>query len=161
MVSKKILAMVLCVMLLLSLCACSGDTPDGEDFSLVPIPTAEQKEYSMEDMLSVYNSAVQKILDAESYHLTGSVNSTAVMGDVIDVLNHRNNRRDIDWSEPAQLADMETEVSLYWYLRGAFEAPGDSEKLSEGACIVGPACRRDARVLADKLGAQILLPVLR
>ena len=87
--------------------------------------------------------------------------ASAVMGDVIDVLNHRNNRRDIDWSEPAQLADMETEVSLYWYLRGDFEAPADSEKLAEGACIVGPACRRDAKDLADKLGAQILLPVLR
>ena len=83
MVYKKILAMVLCVMLLLSLCACGGGAPDGEDFSLVPIPTAEQKEYSMEDMLSAYNAAVQKILDAESYHLTGSVNSTAVMGDVM------------------------------------------------------------------------------
>ena len=83
MVYKKILAMVLCVMLLLSLSACSGGAPDGEDFSLVPIPTAEQKEYSMEDMLSAYNAAVQKILDAESYHLTGSVNSTAVMGEVM------------------------------------------------------------------------------
>lgn len=83
MVYKKILAMVLCVMLLLSLCACSSGSPDGEDFSLVPIPTAEQKEYSMEDMLSAYNAAVQKILDAESYHLTGSVNSTAVMGEVM------------------------------------------------------------------------------
>ena len=83
MLYKKILAMVLCIMLLLSLSACSGGTPDGEDFTLVPIPTAEQKEYSMEDMLSTYNAAVQKLLGAESYHLTGSVNSTAVMGDVM------------------------------------------------------------------------------
>ena len=83
MLYKKLLAAVLCVLLLLSLVACGSGEPDGEDFSLVPIPTAEQKEYSMEDMVSIFNDAVQKVLDADSYHLTGSVNSTAVMGDVM------------------------------------------------------------------------------
>ncbi len=84
MLYKKILAAVLCVLLLLTVTACGDGIPDGEEqISLVPIPTAEQKEYSVEDMVSIYNAAVQKVLDAQSYHMTGSVNSTAVMGDVM------------------------------------------------------------------------------
>ena len=83
MLYKRILAAVLCVMLLLTMTACGGGSSEGEDFSLAPIPTAEQKEYTLEDMVSIYNAAVQKILDADSYHLTGSVNSTAVMGEVM------------------------------------------------------------------------------
>ena len=84
MVYKKLLAAVLCVLLLLSMTACGDGLPDGqEQISLVPIPTAEQKEYSVDDMVSIFNTAVQKALDAQSYHMTGSVNSTAVMGDVM------------------------------------------------------------------------------
>lgn len=87
--------------------------------------------------------------------------ASAVMGDVIDVLNHREKRRSIGWIESAQLADMERDVPLYWYLRGGAETPAGSESLADGACIVGPLCRKDAKSLAERLGAQMLLPVLR
>ncbi len=84
MLYKKMLAAVLCAVLLLTMTACGDGLPDGgEQISLVPIATAEQKEYSLEDMVSIYNAAVQKVLDAESYHMVGSVNSTAVMGEVM------------------------------------------------------------------------------
>lgn len=83
MLYKKLLAALLCTVLLLTMTACGDGKPDGEDFSLVPIATAEQKEYSLEDMVSIYNAAVQNMLDAESYHMAGSVNSTAVMGEVM------------------------------------------------------------------------------
>ncbi len=87
--------------------------------------------------------------------------ASAVMGDVIDALDHREKRRNISWSECAQLAELDGEVALYWYLRGALEAPADSESLGKGACIVGPLCRGEAKALAQRLGAETLLPVLR
>lgn len=86
--------------------------------------------------------------------------ASAVMGDVIDALDHREKRRDIHWGAGVPLADMDSDVALYWYLRGNFEAPADSEKLAEGACIAGPLCRSEAKALAQQLGAETLLPVL-
>ncbi len=83
MLYKKLLAALLCAVLLLTMTACGDGKPDGEDFSLVPIVTAEQKEYSLEDMIAVYNAAIKTLQDAASYHLAGSVNSTAVMGEVM------------------------------------------------------------------------------
>ena len=87
--------------------------------------------------------------------------ASAVMGDVIDALQHRAKRRELGWSEPAELLDFETELPLYWYLRGEFTAPPSSEVLSDGAVIVGPVSHREAKELAEKVGAQALLPVLR
>lgn len=87
--------------------------------------------------------------------------ASAVVGDVVDALLHRNSRRAIGWGEAAELADFETELPLYWYLRGGFTAPPSSETLSDGAVIVGPVPFREARALAARVGAQALLPVLR
>lgn len=87
--------------------------------------------------------------------------ASAVVGDVVDALLHRHSRRAIGWGEAAELADFETELPLYWYLRGGFTAPPSSETLSDGAVIVGPVPFREARALAARVGAQALLPVLR
>ena len=87
--------------------------------------------------------------------------ASAVVGDVVDALLHRYSRRAIGWGEAAELADFETELPLYWYLRGGFTAPPSSETLSDGAVIVGPVPFREARALAARVGAQALLPVLR
>jgi len=87
--------------------------------------------------------------------------ASAVMGDVIDALEHREKRRDLGWSESACLADFDTELPLYWYLRGEFAAPLSGEVLADGAVIVGPVPHRDARALAARVGARTLLPVLR
>ena len=87
--------------------------------------------------------------------------ASAVVGDVVDALLHRRSRRAIGWGEAAALADFETELPLYWYLRGGFTAPPSGETLSDGAVIVGPVPFREARALAARVGAQALLPVLR
>lgn len=84
--------------------------------------------------------------------------ASAVVGDVVDALLHRHSRRAIGWGEAAELADFETELPLYWYLRGGFTAPPSSETLSDGAVIVGPVPFREARALAARVGAQALLP---
>lgn len=87
--------------------------------------------------------------------------ASAVVGDVVDALLHRRSRRAIGWGEAAALADFETELPLYWYLRGGFTAPPSGETLSDGAVIVGPVPFREARALAARVGAEALLPVLR
>lgn len=87
--------------------------------------------------------------------------ASAVMGDVLDALEHREKRRNLGWNGDAALVDLETELPLYWYLRGDFAAPPSSERLAEGAVIVGPVSRKEAKVLAARVGAQAMLPVLR
>lgn len=87
--------------------------------------------------------------------------ASAVMGDVIDALEHREKRRNLGWNGSAALADFETELPLYWYLRGGFTAPPSCETLADGAVIVGPVPHREAQALAARVGAQTLLPVLR
>lgn len=87
--------------------------------------------------------------------------ASAVMGDVLDALEHREKRRNLGWNADAALVDLETELPLYWYLRGDFAAPPSSERLAEGAVIVGPVSRKEAKVLAARVGAQAMLPVLR
>lgn len=87
--------------------------------------------------------------------------ASAVVGDVVDALLHRERRRKIGWSEEADLVDFETELPLYWYLRGELTSPPNGETLSDGAIIVGPVPYGEARVLARRVGAQTLLPVLR
>ncbi len=80
--------------------------------------------------------------------------ASAVMGDVMDALQHRTKRRDLDWSESAELADF-AGLSMKWYLRGDFTPPEGSMELSGGAVIAGPMTAAQA----EKLGAAVLLPV--
>ncbi len=80
--------------------------------------------------------------------------ASAVMGDVMDALQHRAKRRDLDWSESAELADF-AGLSMKWYLRGDFTPPEGSMELSGGAVIAGPMTAAQA----EKLGAAVLLPV--
>ena len=80
--------------------------------------------------------------------------ASAVMGDVMDALQHRAKRRDLGWSESAELADF-AGLSMKWYLRGDFTPPEGSTELSGGAVIAGPMTAAQA----EKLGAAALLPV--
>ena len=80
--------------------------------------------------------------------------ASAVMGDVMDALQHRAKRRDLGWSESAELADF-AGLSMKWYLRGDFTPPEGSMELSGGAVIAGPMTAAQA----EKLGAAVLLPV--
>ena len=84
--------------------------------------------------------------------------ASAVMGDVMDALQHRAKRRNLGWSESAELADF-AGLSMKWYLRGDFPAPEGSAELSGGAAITGPMTAAQAEALAEKLGAAALLPV--
>ena len=85
--------------------------------------------------------------------------ASAVMGDVIDALQHREKRRNLGWSESAALASFD-ELTMPWYLRGGFAAPADCKALSDGAVITKAMTAREAKALAEKLGAEALLPVL-
>ena len=87
--------------------------------------------------------------------------ASAVMGDVLDALEHREKRRNLGWCEGADLVDLDSELPLYWYLRGDFAPPPSSERLAEGAVIVGPVPRKEAKILAARVGAQVVLPVLK
>ena len=84
--------------------------------------------------------------------------ASAVMGDVMDAVQHRAKRRELGWSESAELADF-AGLSMKWYLRGDFPAPEGSAELSGGAVIAGPMTAAQAEALAKKLGAAALLPV--
>ncbi len=85
--------------------------------------------------------------------------ASAVMGDILDALEHRAKRRDLGWSEPARLIDQEAELPMKWYLRGG-EAPAEGQSVGEDAYLVGPMAGREAKALAEQLGAAALLPVL-
>ena len=87
--------------------------------------------------------------------------ASAVMGDVLDALEHREKRRNLGWSQGADLVDLDSDLPLYWYLRGDFTAPPSSERLAEGAVIVGPVSRKEAKALAARVNADAMLPVLR
>ena len=82
------------------------------------------------------------------------------MGDVMDALQHREKRRSLDWSESAELTDLD-ELVMPWYLRGDFPAPAESTALSGGAVITAAMPAGEAKALAEKLGAAALLPVLQ
>ena len=86
--------------------------------------------------------------------------ASAVMGDIIDALQHREKRRNLGWSEGAALTDFD-ELTMPWYLRGGFAAPADCAALSDGAAITKAMTAGEARALAEKLGAEALLPVLQ
>ncbi len=80
---RKILAALLALTLLLSLAACSNNE---NTESVSTIPTTQpvpQKEYTTQNILDIYNQAVAKIENAQSYHMDGSVSSTAVMGEML------------------------------------------------------------------------------
>ena len=86
--------------------------------------------------------------------------ASAVMGDIMDALLHRARRRDLGWSESAELADFD-ELVMPWYLRGDFAAPADCAALKDGAVVTRPMRAKDAKALSEKLGAAALLPVLQ
>ena len=80
---KKILAAILALCLLVCLAACSSNN-DTEDVSTIPTTQpVPQKEYSTQNILDLYNQAVEKIENAQSYQMDGSVSSTAVMGEMM------------------------------------------------------------------------------
>ena len=87
--------------------------------------------------------------------------ASAVVGDIMDALEHRAKRRELGWSQPAELIQLETELPLYWYLRGELTPPAGCEVLSGKAVIVGPVPGAEAKALARRVGADTLLPVLR
>ena len=85
--------------------------------------------------------------------------ASAVVGDVLDALAHREKRRSLGWSQRAELADVETELPMRWYLRGD-GVPAD--KRFPGRAYITPEVMtaREAKALAQKTGARALLPVL-
>ena len=92
--------------------------------------------------------------------------ASAVLSDVMDALNHRSQRRNLNWSQSAELVHAD-ELPMKWYLRGAFSqedaavvCPGEVQHLSGGAAIIGPCTALEARSAAEKLGAVSLLRVL-
>lgn len=95
----------------------------------------------------------------------GKPTASAIMGDIIDALAHREKRRDLGWTEPADLAG-EDEIKMKWYLRGAFTAAdaqaacGQVAEVAPGAVITEALTASEARAAADKLGAEAMLRVL-
>ena len=91
--------------------------------------------------------------------------ASAVVGDIIDIMQHREHRRDISWNESAELTKS-CEIPMKWYLRGNFSnadaeaACGKIEALAEGAVIVADLDEAAAKAAAEKLGAVSLLHVL-
>ena len=86
--------------------------------------------------------------------------ASAVMGDILDALQHREKRRNLGWNESAPLADF-SELPMKWYLRGGFPVPEGCQVLSDGAMLTGILPAKEARALAERLGAGVLLPVLQ
>jgi len=86
--------------------------------------------------------------------------ASAVMGDIIDALLHREKRRNLGWSVSAALVPFD-ELVMPWYLRGGFAPPSDCTALQDGAVITAPMSAKDAKALAQKLGADAILPVLQ
>ena len=80
---KKILTVILVLCLLVSLAACGSSD---KEQSVSTIPTTQpvpQKEYTRQNILDIYNQAVEKLANCQSYQMDGSVSSTAVMGDML------------------------------------------------------------------------------
>ena len=87
--------------------------------------------------------------------------ASAVMGDVLDVIDHRAKRRNLGWSQGAELAAIE-EIPMKWYLRGEFDAAAveEAEKIAENAVITAPMTEAQAKAAAERLGAAVMLRVL-
>ena len=77
------------------------------------------------------------------------------------LLDHRAKRRDLGWSQGAELAAIE-EIPMQWYLRGEFDAAAvqDAKKIADGAVITAPMTEIEAKAAAEKLGAAVMLRVL-
>ena len=86
--------------------------------------------------------------------------ASAVMGDILDALAHREKRRNLGWSEPAELARLETDLPMRWYLRTESGTPEGCGSLTGGGAITPPMTGGAAKALAEKLQAKALLPVL-
>ena len=91
--------------------------------------------------------------------------ASAVMGDVIDAIQHRAKRRDLGWSQGADLVAA-ADLPMRWYLRGDFSLDdartvcGQAEELAQGAVITGTMTEMEAKAAAEKLGAVSMLRVL-
>ena len=87
------------------------------------------------------------------------------MGNVIDAVQHRQKRRDLGWSQGADLVPG-AELPMRWYLRGGFSLDdaravcGQAEELSQGAVLTGALTEGQAKAAAEKLGAVSMLRVL-
>lgn len=95
----------------------------------------------------------------------GKPTASALMGDIIDAVQHREKRRELGWSESADLLPS-AELPMKWYLRGSFDAEaakavcGEAEKVADGAVITAPMKEADAKAAAQRLGAAAMLRVL-
>ena len=91
--------------------------------------------------------------------------ASAVMGDVIDAVQHREKRRNLGWSQGEALVSA-AELPMKWYLRGNFSLDdartvcGQAEELRTGAVITGAMTETQAKAAAEKLGAVSMLRVL-
>jgi len=95
----------------------------------------------------------------------GKPTASAIMGDIIDAIQHREKRRELGWSEVADLVNTD-DLAMKWYLRGEFSVAdakaecGEVEELAANAVIAGPMTKAEAESAAEKLGAAALLRVL-
>lgn len=87
--------------------------------------------------------------------------ASAIMGDMIDALQHRKGERTPSWDKDTALADAETALSSDWYLRCETANLLQGEVIGSESVIVGPLCRSEAEKLAGQVNAKALLPVLR
>ena len=87
--------------------------------------------------------------------------ASAVVGDVLDALEHRARRRNLGWSEPAALVSA-LELRMPWMIRG-FSGPAAcpvERELAPGAVITKPLTWAEAREAARQMGAASMLRVL-
>ena len=91
--------------------------------------------------------------------------ASAVLSDVMDAIRHREKRRNLGWSQSADLVAAD-DLVMRWYLRGDFTleaakaACGEVEQLAEGAVITAPITGAAAKKAAEALGAAAMLRVL-
>ena len=95
----------------------------------------------------------------------GKPTASALMGDIMDVIQHRENRRDLGWSETADLMPS-GELPMKWYVRGNFTveeaqaACGEVTEIAPGAVITGALTQTQASMAAGQLSAAVMLRVL-
>ncbi len=83
---KKWIALALCPVLMLSLAACKNkgkEQPQDLVQTLPAIETAPQKDYTGDMIRDMYNAALDKLEQVQSYHMSGSTNSTSVYAGVL------------------------------------------------------------------------------
>ena len=91
--------------------------------------------------------------------------ASAVLSDVMDAIRHRERRRNLGWSQSADLVAAD-DLVMRWYLRGDFSLDaakavcGEVEELTEGAVITAPVTGAAAKEVAKALGAAAMLRVL-